>query len=124
MRLLRVHAAIGNESEKMQAPVAGARMLHGAKQHRMLENLPVLDHQIDARDVHVDDAPGPDVQMSDFAVPHLALRQADKRTAGMDESVGILPQQPVVGRLARKSDGIGLGFGPISPAIENDQYEW
>ena len=89
----------------------------------MREELAILDHQIDARDVHVHNAPGADVQMPDFAVAHLPLGQSNKRSAGMNQRVGILAQQPVVGRLARQRDGVGFGFGAISPAIENDQNE-
>src|ERR1039457_4086278 len=69
-------------------------------------------------------APGPNVQMPDLAVAHLPLRQSHKRPAGVNERVGILAQQPVVSRFARERDGIGFGFGTITPAVENDKNEW
>ena len=75
-------------------------------------------------DIHVDDAAGADVEVADFAVAHLPVGQADVRAAGLDERVGILAQQPVIGRLARERDGVGLGFGAVSPAVEDDKYEW
>ncbi len=90
----------------------------------MREELAVLDHQVDAGDVHVHDAPGADVEMANLAVAHLPFGQADERSAGMNQRVGILAQQPVIGRLARERDGIGLGFGAISPAVEDDENEW
>src|ERR1700685_1172813 len=62
--------------------------------------------------------------MPDFTVPHLSLGQSDERSAGMNQRVGILPQQPVIRRLARKRDGIGFGFGAISPAVKNRENEW
>src|SRR5258708_39177923 len=89
----------------------------------MREEFTILDHYFDARDVHVHDAPRTHVQVADFAVAHLALRQSNKRTAGVDERVGILAQHAVVNRLARKGDGVGLGFGTISPAVEDDEDE-
>ena len=89
----------------------------------MRKQFPVLDHQIDARDVHVHDAPRADVEMPDLAVAHLPLRQSDKRPAGMNERVGILPQQAVIGGLAGESDGVGFGFGSVSPAVENGKNE-
>ena len=123
MRLLRMHAAVGKQSEQMQPPLAGARMLHGIEQHGMREEFAVLDHQIDARDVHVHDAPRADVEVPDFAVAHLPFGQSDERPAGVNERVGILAQQPVVGRLARERDGVGFGFGTVSPAVEDDENE-
>jgi len=57
--------------------------------------------------------------MSDLAVAHLAFRQADERSTGMDERVGILAQQAVVSGLARERDGLGLGLGAVAPAVED-----
>jgi hypothetical protein len=42
----------------------------------------------------------------------------------MNQRVGILTQQPIVSRLAGKGDGVGLGFGAVSPAVEDDENEW
>src|SRR6267378_5705258 len=69
------------------------------------------------------DAPGANIQMTDFTVPHLPFRQPDKRPAGVDKRIGILAQQPVIRGLARKCDGVGLGLGSVSPAVENDENE-
>ena len=69
------------------------------------------------------DAPGADVQVPDFAVAHLPVGQADKRSAGVNQRVGKFAQQTVIVRLARQRDGVRLRFGAVSPAIENDQDE-
>jgi hypothetical protein len=95
-------------------------MLHRGDQHGMGEELAVLDHQVDPGDVHVHDATGADVEVADLAVAHLAFRQADERSAGMDERVGIFAQKAVIGRLARQSDGVGFGLGAVAPAVEDD----
>ena len=89
----------------------------------MREELAVLDHQLDAGAVHVHDAAGADVEVADFAVAHLPVGQADEVAAGVNERVGILAQQAVVGRLAGERDGVGLGFGAVSPAVEDDEDE-
>ena len=124
MRLLRVHAAVGEQAEQMQPALAGARVLHGIEQHGMREKFAVLDHQVDAGDVHVHDAAGADVEVADFAVAHLPFGQADERPAGMNQRVGILAQQAVIGGLAGERDGVGFGFGAVSPAVEDDENEW
>ena len=71
MVLVRVHAAIRQQTQQMQPPFAGARLGHGIDQRRVLLELAVLDHQVDLGDVHVDDAAGADVEVPDFAVAHL-----------------------------------------------------
>ena len=123
MILTRVHAAIGDQAKQVQLAAAGARILHRLDEHGMGEEFAVLDHQVDARDVHVHDAPRADVEMADFAVAHLPFGQSDKRSAGVNQRVGIFAQQPVVGWLARQGDGVGFGFGAVSPAVENDENE-
>ena len=48
-------------------------------QHWMREELAIVNHQVDARDVHVHDASGANVEMPDLAVAHLPLPQAGRR---------------------------------------------
>src|SRR6266567_646939 len=108
----------------MQSTLPRARVLHGIEQHGMLEQFSVLNHQIDACDVHMHNAASANVEMSDLAVAHLPLGQSDKRPTGMNERVGMLPQQAVVGRFTGKSNGVGFGFGSVSPAVENSENEW
>ena len=75
MRQLRMHAAVAAQAHQVQA--VPARVLHRFEQHRILEELARRDHQVDARDVHVDHAAGADVQVAHFAVAHLSFRQPD-----------------------------------------------
>src|SRR6266566_7012687 len=92
MGLIRVHAAIRNQAEKMKLSSTGARVLHGVEQYGMFEEVPVLNHQLDAGRIHVDHAPGSNVQMPYFTVAHLIARQTDVLAAGMDQRVGIFAQ--------------------------------
>ena len=123
MLLSRMHAAVGDQPKEMQLAAAGARILHRFDKNRLREKLAILDHQVDARDLHVNDASGAHIQMADFAIAHLSFRQPDKRPAGMNQRIRILAQQPVICRLACQCDRIGLGFGSVSPAIEDDENE-
>ena len=101
MGLLRVHSTIRHQPEQMQATAAGAGVLHRRDQGGVGEQLSILNHQIDAGDIHVHDAPCSDVEMAHFTVAHLPFRQSDEGAAGVNEGVGILAQQAVVGGLAR-----------------------
>ena len=40
MRLIGMHAAVGEQTEQMQAAIAGARILHGGEQHGWEKNSP------------------------------------------------------------------------------------
>src|SRR5437667_9431344 len=107
----------------MKPATAASRILHGIEQYPMLEEVAILNHQLDSRRIHMDDSPGADVQMSNFTVAHLIVRQADVLPAGMNQRVGVLAQQAVVCGLAGEGDGISFGFGAVSPAIEDDEDE-
>ncbi len=72
----------------------------------------------------MNDAPRANVEMADFAVAHLPIGQANVFAAGLNQGVGIIAQQAVIIRLAGQRNGIGLGFGAVSPAIEDDKNEW
>src|SRR5215469_14937703 len=106
MRLIGVNTAIGNEAEEVKLSPGCARVLHGFKQDGMLEEISALDHQLDAGGIHVHDAAGTYVQMSNFAVAHLAVRKSDIGATGLDERIRMLAQQAIIGRLAGKRDGI------------------
>jgi hypothetical protein len=89
----------------------------------MLKKLAILNHQLDASAIHMDDATGANVEMSHFAVAHLSVRQADVMAARMNQRVGILAKKPVISGLAGKRDRVGFNFSAISPAIEDDKNE-
>src|SRR5690349_14639492 len=103
--------------------LALAAALHGLLEERDLVELLVGDEEIDAGDVHVDDAAGADVEMADFTVAHLAFGKADGGTGSMDQSVGKFAEQFIVGGFAREGDGVAFGFCAVAPAIEDGEYK-
>ena len=96
-------------------------MTHAGEQYRIAEEIAGFDHKVDAHDVHQQHAARADVEMADFAVAHLAVRQAHGGTGGLDQHVGVLAQEPVVGRFSRGGDGVAFYDRGKSPAIENGQ---
>ncbi len=123
MFLVRVHAAVGDKSEQMQLRAALARPLHGLHDRRLFRELPCGNQRVDARDVHLHNAAGADVQVADFAVAHLPVGQADKVIGGLDQRVGKLAQQLVVSGLAGQRNGVVGGFSAIAPSVEDGQNE-
>ena len=59
--------------------------------------------------------------MADLAVAHLAVGQADKVLRGLDQRVGILAHQQVVGGLFGQRNGVVGGFRAIAPSVEDGQ---
>ena len=72
----------------MQLALAAAP--HRLLEERYLVELLVGDHQVDAGDVHVDDAARTDIHVPDFTVAHLAFGQAHKWPGSLDQRVGKL----------------------------------
>ncbi len=118
-----MYPTVRQQPEQMQPPATGARLLDRVHQHRIGVELTILDHQIDLGDVHVDHAPGADVEMSHLAVSHLPGGQANVTSAGVDQRVGILGEQAIIGGLARQRDSVGWRRRSIAPAIEDDEDE-
>ena len=76
---------------------------------------------MDASHIHVDHAPRAHVHMSDLAISHLAFRQSNIRTRGVDQRVGIGLQEVVVGGLAGERDSIILRHGRESPSVQDGE---
>ncbi len=88
MLLVRVHAAVRHQPEQMQLPPALPRPLHRLHDRRVLLEFARRDQRIDARDVHLHNAPRADIQMTHFAVAHLPIRQPHKMFRRMNQRVG------------------------------------
>ena len=114
---VRVDAAIADEAEQVQ--LARAATFHGFEKQRLAREFAGGDELINARDVHVHDASGADIQVAHFAIAHLSFRQADGGAGRLNQRVGKFFEQAVVIRLARERDGVAFGFGAIAPAVED-----
>src|SRR5215813_4509512 len=107
----------------MESAAICAGMFHGCQQGGVSEETSVLDHEIDAGNVHMHNASGTDIEMSDFAVTHLAIRQANIVATGMDQRIRIIPEQSIISRFPGQRDGIGFGPGTVAPAVQDDEDE-
>jgi hypothetical protein len=125
--LVRVDAAIGDKAEEMKLAVAvtsaALGVLHGCDDGGIPLELVFGDQLVDAGDIHVNDAASAEVEMADFAVPHLAVGQADEVLRRADKGVGILAEELVVGGLAGESDGVVGGFSTVAPSVKDGENE-
>ena len=71
----------------------------------------------------MDHAAGADIQMPDFAVAHLPIRQPDIRPRSMDQRIRKVAKQAIVSRLVRRRDRVAFDGRGESPAIENRQNQ-
>ena len=123
MLLVGVDAAVGKQAEEMKLTSALLRAAHGLGDGRILLKSARGYEGFNAGDVHLHDAACADVEVADFAVAHLAIREADKVIRGLDQRVGVLAQQLVVSGLARQGDGVVGGFGAVTPPVEDGQNQ-
>jgi hypothetical protein len=98
--LMGVNAAIRDQAEEMKLAPALLCTLHGAHDGSVLLKFVSSNQSVDAGDVHLHDAAGADVQVANFAVAHLSIRQSDKMLRGADQRIGVFAKQLVVGWLA------------------------
>ena len=87
MLLLGVDTAIRDEADQMQGTVRFTRALHGLGDGWKVGEFIVCDEEINAGDVHLDNASGAEIEMTDFAVAHLTVWEAHEVLGGADQSV-------------------------------------
>src|SRR5579864_3757373 len=119
---VRVDTTIAEKSDEMKLPLAPA--LHRFEKQRLADKLPARDQRIDARDVHMNDAPRAHVQVAHLAIPHLPFRQSDKGPRGVYQRVRKISDEPVVIWFTREGNGISLRFGAETPPVEHSENDW
>ena len=119
MALMRVHAAVGQQADKVNCAGFLLRRREGCQQGRVVEEAAIRNRRVDARHVHAHDSPGPQIQVSNFAIAHLPIRQPHKVIARVQQRVRKVPQQRVIHRLACQSNRIAMRVGPVAPAVKN-----
>ena len=117
MLQLRMNAAVADETHQMQLTRAAA--FHRFEQERLAEEFAAGDELIHARDVHLHDAAGADIQVAHFAIAHLPFGQTDEGAGGVDQRIGKILEQAVVVGLASEGNGVALGLRAIAPAVEH-----
>ena len=108
----------------MQRAALLLRNRNRRQQRRIGKKTPIRNRRIDARHIHAHNASRAKIQMANFRVTHLPIRQPHKVVARPQQRVRKIPQQRVVDRLTRQRNRIAVGLSSIAPAIENSQNNW
>ena len=103
-----VDAAIGDESDEVEAFASGGR-------DRLPEDLvfgegTVADGEVDASEFLIDDTAGTEVEVADLGISHLTLGEANLETAGLESAPRIIPVQTIMDRGFCEEGGIALLF--------------
>jgi len=121
--LVRVDAAVGEQSDEMERSSLLACQFVGTDQRGVGVEAAVHDGGVDACHVHSDDAAGAEVEVTDLGVAHLTVWQADEVFAGAQEGVGVVLEEAVVDGLAGLGDGVAVGLEAIAPAVEDGEND-
>src|SRR6478736_499280 len=117
-------AAVRDEPEQVDVGAALPRSLERSDERGVLEERPIRDRAVHALEVLVEDAARADRQMADFGVPHLAIRQPDRLTGGLERRVRVARPEGVEHRRLGELDSIPRPRGCEAPPVEDDErYE-
>ena len=102
MLVVAVHAAIGNQPDKMQPSVA--RFRKGLPQNFVPLQLAVRDRLVNPGQVLINDPARAEVEMADLGVSHLPCGQPDVLAARAQRSAGIFAIEPIVKRVFARGE--------------------
>ncbi len=120
--LMRVHAAGRYEAEQVACAARAFERFDQRCECPRLTDAPVLDCLGDARQLLHHDAPRADIEVADFRVPHLPVRQTDIPARGAQEGVRAALPQSVEGRSPAEPDSVVRLFLAPTPAIQHDEH--
>ncbi|CCK00078.1 hypothetical protein BN130_2823 [Cronobacter malonaticus 507] len=84
MIFMAVHTARRRQTHDMYGFACGDGFIHGGSQHRVFKESALFDFYIETREILVDDAPGAQVNVTDFRVAHLTVWQAHFKARSID----------------------------------------
>ena len=117
----RMDAARPQEPDEVEGatrlPQPGAEL----DQRRKLVEFTGLDALGDADQVLGDHPSGPDVQVADLAVPHLAFGETHRQPAGLEQRARKAFPEPVPDGSGGQLDGVPLALAPVPPAVQNHE---
>ena len=124
VRPARVHAAVRDQPDQVQAPArAAAGCVAGGQQHLVLEQRAVGDRVVDPRQVLLHDRSRAQVQVADLGVAHLPLGQADVAPARRQGRARVAPPELVEDRGLGERDGVARPGLRQPPAVEDHEGE-
>ncbi len=114
-----MHASRRNQSDQMKRTVFAR--FHGCDQRRVFKKLAARNRFVNPHDVQRHYPARANVQMPDFGIAKLALRQSGSFARSFDQCMRIFFQILIQERSVGLPDGIAFKVFGMSKSIENDQ---
>ena len=118
-----VHTAVGQQAKDVQG-LAVRRVVKSGCIDRIFKEGAVLDGLRDARQILKHNAAGADVRVTDLAVSHLAVRQADIQPGGGQRRVRPALQEAVHDRGFCRVNGVAVVRLADAVAVEDDECDF
>src|SRR5689334_6314889 len=117
----RMHAALADQANEMNARVGRDRPLDLLDPGAIRKKTSVLDRFVDANEILHHDSTRAKVEVANLAVSDLACRQADGEPRCLEKRLRITAPELVPGWGRRHGDRVPFALSPVSPAVENHQ---
>ena len=116
-----VHAAVGEQACKVEPAAGRLGVRHELHQHGVFLELALLEGDVDAGHVLVDDAPCADIEVAYLGIAHEACRQADSAAGGGKGGAARHGEQAVdIGR-GGKGGGVARAWLGKPVAIQDEE---
>ena len=122
---MRVNTAIRNESDQVEAVVMGG--LDNFLEDRIAVESAILNGEIDAGELLIDDATCAEIEMAHLRVSHLAFGQADLEPARLESGLGVGGVELIMHRGGGQEGSISLEGGALPaswidpPTVTNEK---
>ncbi len=116
-----VHSTVRNQPDQVKRRVASP--FHNGSQARVAVEPPCFYGSIDSGQILRDNPSGPQIQMADLAVTHLALGQADTSATGRQAGPGVARVETLHVGESGLGDGIPFPTVSPSPTIQDGQKD-
>jgi hypothetical protein len=120
-----VNAGVADDAEEVEIAAGFLGAIDGAIEFRVFVKFASEDLLGDGDGFLIDDASGADVLVTDFAVAHGGVGEADVEAAGVNERARILAHDAIGDGMFREEDCVGVipfWVGIFSPAITNNDH--
>ena len=105
----------------MQATTGRFGLIKRGLKHRLFFKRTGFNGAVDAEQILVDDPPGADVHVANFAVAHLSIGQPDVFAVGAQGGFGVSAKQPIHEGCVGCGDGVARIVVADAPSVQDDQ---
>ncbi|MNS98861.1 hypothetical protein D3C72_1332420 [compost metagenome] len=122
MVFVAVHAARRQQPHDMHCFAGLHGLIDRCRQRWVSEEIAFFDFFIQPGQILINDAPGPQVDVPDFRVAHLTVRQANIQPGCGDKSMRLLLPQAIHHRRFGVHNGVVLLLLTVAVAVQDHQY--